>query len=138
MGSVKLSLPHFLAGAFAYGFLKAGAAKSAVGACQRSPGFGTTVADAAWEEMGWRVGLPAILTGFGVSPGAAGLTSSVAFGLGHVTADMSPGWGGIRFADAALGGLLYTAAFGAHGFLGALATHVAHNLGVYAGGNCGD
>ena len=122
----------FLAGAFAYGLVKA----SAVGACQRPPdGFGDAVLSAAEEELGWRVGVPAMLAGVGMTTPAIGLISSAAFGLGHV-GDGSPAWEGFRFTDATLGGLLYTKAFLSHGFLGALATHLAHNVGVYTGGKC--
>lgn len=76
------------------------------------------------EELQFRTGLERLIAPrLSVAPQVAKLGQAVLFGLGH------PG----NEVDAALGGYVYSKAYDAHGLMGAVLSHVAHNVGVWAG-----
>jgi membrane protease YdiL (CAAX protease family) len=71
---------------------------------------------------------------------AAGLalpggSTAVAFALDHVLNERNgtPGETALRFADVFAGGLLYEIAYKQFGFLGAVLSHVAHNVMISVG-----
>ena len=105
-----------------------GFAKASLLGAHRAPGShflgGFGVAELA-EELEYRV---AIERGIGhrmlgVNPTAARIAQAALFGLAHPGLEV----------DAAVGGFVYSKAFDAHGLFGPLATHVAHNAGVWLG-----
>lgn len=107
----------FVAGAFAWGAVKA----AATGARRHDyldHDFGLGELS---EELVFRVGLEKglSLTGLGTAP--MRLLQAGVFGSMH------PG----NEVDAALGGLVYGAAYDRYGLLGSTLTHIAHNLGVF-------
>lgn len=77
------------------------------------------------EELQYRMGMERMLgrSMLGVNPAAARITQAALFGLAHPGLEV----------DAAVGGFVYSKAYDAHGLLGALAAHVAHNAGVWLG-----
>ena len=113
----------YIAGCLAWGAIKA----SVLGA-HRAPGShflgGFGLPELA-EELEYRVLMERGVgrTLLGVNPMAARIAQSVMFGLAHPGLEV----------DAALGGFVYSKAYDAHGILGALAAHVAHNAGVWLG-----
>lgn len=107
----------FVASAFAYGAVKA----AAVGARRHEVADGWDFGlNELSEELVFRVGLERGLGLAGLGAVPVRLLQAGIFGLMHENT-----------ADAALGGLLYGAAYDRHGLLGSTLTHVAHNLGVY-------
>lgn len=110
----------YLAGAFAWGAVKAvstGAHRHDVAA-----GWDFGIGELS-EELVFRVGLEKGLGFAGLGAVPVRLTQSAVFGAMH------PG----NEVDAALGGLLYGAAYDRFGLLGSTLTHLAHNVGVFAG-----
>lgn len=113
----------YIAGCFAWGALKA----SVLGA-HRTPGShmlsGLGMPELS-EELTYRLGLERAVFGglAGMAPGTARIAQAAVFGLGHPGIEV----------DAAVGGFVYSKAYDAHGILGALAAHVAHNAGVWFG-----
>lgn len=113
----------YLAGAFAYGALKA----VAMGRRQEhfSTFLQTSPAGELMEEVEFRVlGERVVGRGvLGLSPLTARLSQAALFGLTH------PG----NELEAALGGVVYSLVYEKHGLAGSLAAHLAHNLGTWAG-----
>ncbi len=77
------------------------------------------------EELQYRVGVERMLGRgvVGASPTVARVGQAILFGLGHPGLEV----------DAAVGGFVYSKAYDAHGLLGAVAAHLAHNAGVWLG-----
>ena len=77
------------------------------------------------EELQYRVFTERMVgrTMLGVAPAAARVTQAMLFGLAHPGLEI----------DAAVGGFVYSKAYDAHGFWGAVASHVAHNAGIWLG-----
>lgn len=112
----------YVAGCLAWGALKAHALGT-----HRSPGSHalTGYGPEVLEELQYRMGVERmLLPRLGVGPETARLAQAGLFGLTHPGLEL----------DAALGGYIYSKAYDAHGFWGALAAHTAHNIGVWLGG----
>lgn len=73
------------------------------------------------EELMFRVGLEKGLGAVGLASTSARVLQAGVFGAMH------PG----NELDAALGGLVYGAAYDKHGLMGSTLTHMAHNFGVF-------
>ncbi|TAL42479.1 MAG: CPBP family intramembrane metalloprotease [Salinibacterium sp.] len=105
-----------------------GFAKASVLGAHRAPGShflgGFGLPELA-EELEYRVVMERGLGQrmLGVNPAAARLAQAALFGLAHPGLEV----------DAAVGGFVYSKAFDQHGLLGAVASHVAHNAGVWLG-----
>lgn len=112
----------FIAGAFAWGALKA----AVLGSKAHDVDLGHLVVGALEEELIFRGALErGLLRGLaGTQPGTANLVQSALFELAH-DGDRIP-------FDAALGGAVYSRAADRYGILGSTLTHLAHNLGVVA------
>ncbi len=109
----------FVAGAFAWG-----AVKAAAHGVRRSEFKLHDIGLAeVTEEILFRAGLMGGLGALGLSPGAALVGQAAIFGMAHDGNE----------PDAALGGILYGHVYERHGLLASTAVHVAHNLGVYFG-----
>lgn len=112
---------------YALGCFLWGACKSALMGAHRAPGshfLGGLGLPELSEELTYRLGMERLLLPkLGLSSDAARLCQAAAFGAVHP---------GIQ-VDAAVGGFVYSKAFEQHGLLGALAAHVAHNVGCWAG-----
>ena len=105
-----------------------GACKASLLGAHRAPGshfLGGFGLPELSEELQYRVGMERMLGRgvVGISPTAARVGQAMLFGLAHPGLEV----------DAAVGGFVYSKAFDAHGLLGALAAHVAHNAGVWLG-----
>ena len=113
----RATMLGFVAGAFAWG-----AVKSAVTGQHRHDYMDWDVGVGELsEELVFRVGLEKGLGLTGLAPAPVRLLQAGLFGAMH------PG----NEVDAALGGLLYGAAYDKHGLLGSTLAHIAHNLGVF-------
>lgn len=112
----------YIAGALAWGFLKSwgNGAKRAHNSLA-DLGFSELLEEVEYRTVIERAGLRGSL---GLSPLAARVATSCAFGLAH------PGY----MADAALGGMLYSKAYDRGGLPLAVGAHLAHNIGVFLGG----
>jgi len=105
-----------------------GAAKAKMLGAHRAPGShflgGFGLPEIA-EELEYRVVMERGigLKMLGVNPTAARVGQAMLFGLAHPGLEL----------DAAVGGFVYSKAYDAHGFLGAVAAHIAHNAGVWLG-----
>src|SRR5574343_567925 len=107
----------FVAGAFAWGAVKA----AAHGARRHDYLDWDVGIGELSEELVFRVGLEKGLGLFGFGAAPVRIAQAGIFGALH------PG----NELDAALGGLVYGAAYDRYGLLGSTLTHVAHNLGVF-------
>ena len=111
----------YIAGALAWGALKANFLN-----VHRAPGSHalTGYGHEVLEELVYRTGLERkVLRPAGLSHETARVTQAALFGLIHPGTEV----------DAALGGYVYSKAYDAHGFWGALAAHTAHNIGCWLG-----
>lgn len=113
---------------YVLGCLVWGAAKASILGAHRAPGShflgGFGLPELA-EELEYRVFTERMVGRglVGVNPAAARLAQAMLFGLAHPGLEL----------DAAVGGFVYSKAYDAHGFFGAVASHVAHNAGVWLG-----
>ncbi len=106
----------YVFGCFAWGAVKA----RALGA-HSAGSFGFGGAELL-EELQYRFGAERMVAPrLGLAPETARIGTSLLFGLTH------PG----HELDAALGGYVHSKAYDAHGFKGAILSHLAHNLGVW-------
>ena len=103
-----------------------GAAKASILGVHRAPGshaltgYGPEIV----EELQFRLGLERVVAPrLNIAPEPARIAQAALFGLIHPGTEV----------DAALGGYVYSKAYDAHGLLGALAAHTAHNIGVWLG-----
>ena len=112
----------YIAGALAWGFIK-----SWGNDLTRSPhslsglGFSELLEEVEYRTVIERAGLRGSA---GLSPLAARIATSAAFGLAH------PG----HMVDAAMGGVLYSKAYDKGGLALSTLCHIAHNCGVFLGG----
>ena len=111
----------YVAGCLAWGALKASLlGVHRVHGSHALTGFGPEVV----EELQYRLGLERVLAPrLGLGKETARMGQAALFGLIHPGTEI----------DAALGGYVYSKAFDAHGLLGALAAHTAHNIGCWLG-----
>jgi membrane protease YdiL (CAAX protease family) len=110
----------YVAGAFAWGAIKAVSTHARKHDVAAGWDFGV---GELTEELVFRVGLERGLGLVGLGAAPARLLQAGVFGAMH------PG----NEVDAALGGLVYGAAYDRYGLLGSTLTHLMHNLGVYVG-----
>ena len=108
-------------GAYIIGCAAWGAAKAtALGAHSTGPfgsGMPELLEEVQYRWFGERVAAPAV----GLGTEHARIAQALFFGAAH------PG----HELDAALGGYVYSRAYEAHGFKGAVLAHIFHNLGVW-------
>lgn len=118
------SLFAFLGACFVWGAVKA----AAVGAKKTHDLGGSIILAPLFEELQYRGAVERGVVKIGgqgaISSEQARIATAIFFGLGHPGLEV----------DAAVGGYVYSKAWDAHGFLGAVAAHAAHNLGCFAGG----
>ena len=108
----------YVGGCMAWGAMKA----HVLGAHAAGP-FPVGLGEIA-EELQYRWGGERLLAPkLGLSPEVARIAQAAFFGLVH------PG----HEIDAALGGYVYSRAYDDHGLLGAVAAHLAHNVGIWLG-----
>ena len=120
-----MNLVPAISAAFAWGLLKS-KITGATGGSLAVPTLLGDAGEALLEEAEFRLIGEGALRWLGASDRAAGVISSLAFGMFH-------GGSPLRMADAAAGGFLYSHVNREHGFWAAVATHFAHNLGIEVG-----
>lgn len=110
----------YITATFLWGLVKA----SSVGA-KRTHDLGASLIGAPLlEELQFRMGLERLALGKFVAPEHARLAAAAIFGSMHPGLEV----------DAAVGGYVYSRAYDAHGFKGAVLSHLFHNLGCFVGG----
>lgn len=117
-------LAGYIAGCALYGFTKATVLGARRGHTSSSTFMHSLGGPELMEELQYRVGVEQGLKHLGgVGEVPARVTQSILFGLIH------PG----NEVEAALGGYIYSKAYAAHGLMGSLLAHCAHNLGCWLG-----